>query len=239
MTLTAREIEYGDGDTLLAGVLVEDTDSDAARPGILLIHGGAGRDDHALGQAHRYAALGYTVFACDMYGTGVAGDRERVTAAVTSLRDEPDVLVGRAQAGIAALVEHGRVDEQLGAVGFCFGGMSVLTLARAGLDLRGVVSMHGALRTQRPAALGMVKAKVLACHGALDPHVPMTDLVAFVEEMDAAEVDYQAIVYGGAMHGFTHENAAPGAVPGVAYHEPTDRRSFAAAAAFFAEAFAG
>jgi len=76
---------------------------------------------------------------------------------------------------------------------------------------------------------------VLACHGALDPHVPRADVDAFIEEMDSAEVDYQLIVYGGAMHGFTHTRALPGAIRRVEYHERTDRRSFAAAQAFFAE----
>lgn len=239
MALAAREIEYGDGETLLTGVLVEEAEPDGTHPGILLIHGGSGLDDHARGQAQRYAQLGYSVFACDMYGEGVAGDRERVMATLATLRDDPDVLVRRAQAGIDTLTEHGHVNERLGAVGFCFGGMSVLTLARAGLDLRGVVSMHGALKTPRLAEPGAVKAKVLACHGALDPHVPMTDLVTFVEEMEHAGVDYEVNVYGGAMHGFTHEHALPGAIHGVAYHAPTDRRSFAAATAFFAEALPG
>jgi dienelactone hydrolase len=98
--------------------------------------------------------------------------------------------------------------------------------------------MHGSFKTSRPAEPGGVKAKVLACHGALDPHVPMTDAVALVEEMEGAGVDLQLIVYSGAMHGFTHEHAAPGQTRGVEYNARTDRRSFAAATAFFSEVFA-
>jgi dienelactone hydrolase len=77
-------------------------------------------------------------------------------------------------------------------------------------------------------------AKVLACHGASDPHVPMADVVTFADEMNRAGADWQLIVYGGALHGFTHAHAVPGATPGVAYDPVADQRSFAAAGAFLA-----
>jgi len=102
----------------------------------------------------------------------------------------------------------------------------------------GVVSIHGSLATVRPAEPGAVKAKVLACHGAPDPHVPLADVVAFAEEMGHAQADWQLIMYGGAMHGFTHQHAIPGAMPGVAYDAPAGQRSFAAALAFLAETLA-
>lgn len=235
MPTTARDVAYSDGDTPLAGLLVTD-DAAEARPGILLVHGGGGLDAHARGQAERYAALGYEVFACDMYGPIPPGDGRR--AMLMALRDDPDTLVRRAQAGLSVLAEEGNVNGRLGAVGFCFGGMTVITLARAGLELRGVVSMHGSFKTPRPAQPDVVKARVLACHGAIDPHVPMSDVAALVDEMETAHVDYQINVYGGAMHGFTHTDAAPGAMHGVAYDAGADRRSFDAATAFFAEVFA-
>lgn len=237
MPTEARDIAYSDGDTPLAGLLVSDAEAAEPRPGILLVHGGGGLDDHARGQAERYAALGYDVFACDMYGPIPPGGGRR--AMLMALRDNPDTLVRRAQAALTVLADEGKVDGRLGAVGFCFGGMTVITLARAGVDLRGVVSMHGSFKTPRPAQPGVMKASVLACHGAIDPHVPMTDVLAFVDEMQHAGADYQVNVYSDAMHGFTHADAAPGGMPGVAYHARTDRRSFAAATAFFSEVFAG
>lgn len=115
--------------------------------------------------------------------------------------------------------------------------LAVLTLARSGAGLRGVVSVHGSLATAKPAEPGAVKASVLVCHGALDPHVPMADVVRFTEEMHHAQADWQLIMYGGAMHGFTHQHAAPGAVPGVAYDARADQRSFQAALDFLAGAF--
>ena len=157
-------------------------------------------------------------------------------ACLLELRDDPELLARRGQAGLTALAACPEVDGRLAAVGFCFGGLAVLTLARSGAGLMGVVSMHGSLATARPAEPDAVSAKVLVCHGALDPHVPMTDVTRFAEEMDHARADWQLIMYGGAMHGFTHAHAVPGAMPGVAYNALADQRSFAAARAFLAEA---
>jgi dienelactone hydrolase len=103
MTLASQDLVYTDDGTTLDGVIVLDEARSGQRPGVLLIHGGAGLDGNAWGQAHRYAELGYVVLACDMYGRGIAGDRERVMAALMGLRDAPDRLAQRAAAGLAAL----------------------------------------------------------------------------------------------------------------------------------------
>jgi dienelactone hydrolase len=232
--ITSRALAYRDGDTPLTGMLFWDETQPAPAPGILLVHGGAGLDDHARDQAQRYAGLGYPVLACDMYGDGVAGDRARVVASVTALRDDPALLVRRGLAGLTALADCPEVRRPIAAIGFCFGGMAVLALARAGTDLAGVVSIHGSLGTTAPGRAGGVHARVLACHGAADPHVPMADVLAFSDEMNTAEADWQLIVYGRAMHGFTHKNAVPGATPGVAYDAVADERSFTATTEFLA-----
>jgi dienelactone hydrolase len=234
-----RTVSYADADTPLLGYLhLPDTrGKNAPLPGILLVHGGAGLDEHAREQAGRYADLGYAVFAADIFGPEVAGaGREQYIAVIKALRDDPDALVRRASAGILAL---DRAEESAGcfaALGFCFGGMTALTLARAGVDLAAVISMHGSLATGRPAQPGAVRARILACHGARDPHVPMADVVAFSEEMIRAEADWRLVAYGKAVHGFTHRHAAPGQIPGVAYERAADEESFTAAAAFLAAA---
>jgi dienelactone hydrolase len=234
MTIATRALAYGDLDTALTGVL-HWTAQAGPRPGILLVHGGGGLDEHARDQARRYAELGYTVLACDMYGDGVAGDRERVMACVTALRDDPVLLARRAQAGLTALSGCAEAAGAMAAVGFCFGGMAALTLARSGADLAGAVSIHGSLATSRPAGKGAVMAKILACHGSADPHVPMDDVAAFAAEMDRCGADWQMNIYGGAMHGFTHRQAAPGSIPGVAYDAAADARSFSAVRAFLTD----
>jgi len=237
--ITARDWPYRDLETPLTGVLCRDETLAGPCPGILLVHGGAGLDEHARQQARRYAALGYVVFACDMLGDGVAGDRDRVIGCLTALRDDPALLVRRARAGLAALAGCPGTDGRVAAVGFCFGGLAVLQLARSGEPMAAAVSIHGSLATRRTAEPGSVRARLLVCHGALDPHVPLADVTAFAGEMNDAGADWQLIMYGGAMHGFTHVGARPGAVPGVAYDELADHRSFAAARAFLAGAFAG
>ncbi|HEX5293762.1 MAG TPA: dienelactone hydrolase family protein [Streptosporangiaceae bacterium] len=274
--IATRDLRYSDQDTPLTGYLCWNPAPGRPAPGVLLIHGGAGLDDHARQQARRYAALGYTVLAADMYGDGVAGDRERVMTALLALRDDPAALVRRGAAGLTALAAcpetagpetagpetagpatagprtagphtagphtAGRETAApgLAAVGFCFGGLAALALARSGqADLAAVVTMHGSLATATPAAPGAVGARLLVCHGAQDPHVPMTDVTAFAAEMTAAGADWQVNMYGSAMHGFTHQHAAPGAQPGVAYDLTADKRSFAAASDFLAAALLG
>jgi dienelactone hydrolase len=232
--IASRILSYRDLDTRLTGVFHWNEMQRRPQPGILLIHGGAGLDEHARDQARRYAELGYNVLACDMYGDDVVGDRERVMACITAFRDDPTFLVRRGQAGLTALSSRPEVSGAIAAVGFCFGGMAALALARSGAILAAAVSIHGSLSTREPAEPGAVAAKVLVCHGALDPHVPMTDVAAFADEMSDADADWQLIIYGRAMHGFTHKHASLGAVPGVAYDPLADQRSFAATRAFLA-----
>jgi len=234
MSLTEESVEYHDGDVELRGFLVSD-DHAGERPGMLVVHGGAGLDDHAKGRARQLAQLGLVAFACDMYGRRVIGDRDRVMATVTDLIGDRDKLCQRALTGINVLASDPRVNENIGAVGYCFGGRTVLELARSGTDLAGVTSVHGSLETANPARPGEVKAKILVCHGAIDPHVPTKQVTGFIDEMNAARTDYQLIVYGGAMHGFTHDTSPQ--TPGVAYHAASDKRSFLAIKAFIAEIF--
>jgi dienelactone hydrolase len=237
MTINTQAVAYRDGYTELTGEFAWDAERSDKRPGILVVHGGAGMDAHARGRAKRLAEMGFVAFACDMYGIGVAGNRERVMARIAELRDDRAKLCQRARAGLNVLLSHPQVDGRIAAVGYCFGGMVVLELARSGAEIAGAVSVHGSLSTPGPAQSGTVKAKILVCHGALDPHVPSTQVNAFVQEMNEAGADWQLIVYGGAMHGFTHEGGPT--MPGVAYNAAADARSAIAMQIFFSELFGG
>jgi dienelactone hydrolase len=114
--------------------------------------------------------------------------------------------------------------------------MTVLELARNGIDLGGVVCVHGSLSTTRPAQPDSIKPRILVCHGALDPHGPPAHVLAFIEEMNHAAADWQLSLYGGAMHGFTHETAT-GQTPGVMYHAASDARSSATIQRFLDDLF--
>jgi dienelactone hydrolase len=234
MSLREEFVEYQDGDTELRGLLVSDADG-AKRPGMLVVHGGAGLDDHARGRARQLARLGLVAFACDMYGRGVIGDRNRVMTTIRGLMGDRDKLCRRVLGGINVLASDPRVNGSIAAVGYCFGGRTVLEFARSGADLCGAVSVHGSLETANPARPGEIKAKILVCHGAIDPHVPVKQVTGFIEEMNAAQADYQLIIYGGAMHGFTHDTGP--ATPGVAHHAVSDARSFKAINTFLSEIF--
>ena len=227
-------IDYRDGDAELSGLLVWDG-RQVTRPGMVVVHGGAGLDDHARSRARQLAELGLLVFACDMYGKAVIGERDRVLSHLRALVADRERIAARVRAGVDVLVSHPLLNGSIAAIGYCFGGRAVLELARTGAQLAGVISVHGSLESARPACAGEVKTKVLVCHGALDPYVPLEQLTEFVEEMNGAGGDWQLIVYGGAMHGFTHDVGPP--APGVAYDAAADARSFMAIKAFLAEIF--
>jgi dienelactone hydrolase len=158
----------------------------------MLVHGGAGLDDHARQQARRYAELGYVVLACDMFGRDIAGGpRQQIIALLTEMRDDPDRLVRRARAALDLLSRVRAIDERMAVVGFCFGGLAALQLARSGAPIAAAVSIHGSLAASVHAEPGQVRARLLVCHGALDPHVPVADVIAFAEEMNAAGAYWQ------------------------------------------------
>ena len=238
MRLETEQIGYRDGDARLNGFFAIDADRVGKRPAVLVVHGGAGVDDHARGRARRFAEAGFAVFACDMYGEGVSGNREQIVRHIGELRSNRGAVVRRVQAALDILSSRPEVDGRVAAVGYCFGGMIALEYARSSATIAGVVSVHGNLETSSPAEPSSIRARILVCHGALDPHVPMSQVAAFAGEMKTAGADYQLIVYGNAMHGFTHETAA-GQQPGVMYHAQADARSSLAIQGFFTELFAG
>ena len=233
-----EDVGYQDAGEMLNGMFACEPSMTERRPGILVVHGGAGLDEHARGRARRFAARGYVALACDMYGERIMGNRERIMRHIGELRRDRAAIIRRAQLAIDMLAAHQRVDGRIAAVGYCLGGMIVLELARGGLGLAGVVAVHGSLTTTHPATPESITCPILVCHGALDPHSPMTDVAAFADEMNRAGADYQLITYGGALHGFTHESAIQ-PVNGIGYNAAADARSQAAIQTFFDERFGG
>jgi dienelactone hydrolase len=234
--LETTHINYRDGEARLNGFLAVDADRAGTRPGVLVVHGGAGVDDHARGRARRFAEAGFAAFTCDMYGEGVTGNRERIMRQIGELRANRTTLVRRVQPAIDILLSRPEADGRLAAVGYCFGGMIALEYARSGSTISGVVSVHGTLDTAHRAEPSSIRSRLLVCHGALDPHVPLSQVTGFADEMKNAGADYQVIIYGNAMHGFTHQTAT-GQQAGVLYDAQTDARSSLAIQSFFTELF--
>jgi dienelactone hydrolase len=231
-----EDIEYTVGGRRMVGHLAIADGQPGSRPGVLVCHEGPGLDEHAKGRAERLAGLGYAAFALDYHGDGKPLQQDEMMGRLGALMGDPDTTRELAHAGLAILLAQEEVDPtRLAAIGYCFGGTMALELARSGADLGVVVGFHSGLGTQRPARSGEVRAGILVCIGADDPMVPAEHRAAFEQEMRDADVDWRMNLYGGAVHSFTNPNAEMSGFPGVAYHQPTDERSWRAMLDFFDE----
>lgn len=236
--IQSKTVEYKQGNTTLEGVLVWDDATTAKRPGILIVHQWLGITDYEKRRATMLAKLGYVAFCADIYGKDVRPkDVSEAGAQATKYKSDRPLLRERAKAGLAELEKSDLVDtKHVAAIGYCFGGTTVIELARSGAELSGIVSFHGGLDSPTPADGKNIKCPVLACHGADDPFEKPEDLAAFENEMRDAKVDWRLIKYGGAVHSFTQPN--PGFVnPGAQYNEKADKRSWEDMKLFFGEIF--
>ena len=156
-----------------------------------------------------------------------------------ALREDPAKFRQRGRVALDKLASLPQVDpNRLASIGYCMGGTFSLELARDGAPLKGILSFHGGLQTQRPGAEGQVKAKILVCTGADDPFVPVAQVNALAEELTKAGVDWQIISYGGTVHSFTNPEAGKVGMVGIAYNKAADERSWKAMLTFFDEIFA-
>ncbi len=237
--LRTETVAYRDGDVTLKGFLAYDDSASGPRPGVLVVHEWWGLNDYAKQRAQQLATLGYVALAVDMYGDGFQTTSiEEAARRSGQFKDDRQAGRRRIRAALDVLRDRPQVNpRQIAAIGYCFGGTTVLELARSGADVAGVVSFHGSLGTSLPARAGEIKARVLVCHGADDTFVTADELAQFQQEMRAAGVDWQMIFYGGAVHSFTNPQAGRAGIPGVAYDERADRRSWADMQQFFAEIF--
>jgi dienelactone hydrolase len=194
------------------------------RGGVLVIHEAPGLGAHVQRRVDALAANGYAAFAADLHGEGrLARNPDEARGLVGALKAEPDLLLARLKAALAALAAQSGVGESnLAAAGYCFGGWCALELARAGAPLRSVSVFHGAVTSERGAAA--IAGSVLICSGDADPYAPMAQLTAFGDEMRAARLDYQLCLYGGVGHGFSDPDGP--VMPGFAYDAAADRRSW-------------
>jgi len=233
-------IEYQHGDTTMEAYVVWDDSIKGARPGVLVAHDWTGRREFAMSKAEEIAKQGYVGFALDVYGKGVFGDDGDVaknSGLMGPLAEDRNLLRGRMKAALDAIRTLDVVDSnKIGAMGYCFGGMCVLELARSGADALGVISIHG-IFSPGTVANADVSAKVLCLHGHDDPMVPPEQVLAFEVEMSESGADWQVHAYGGTMHAFTNPAANdPGF--GTVYNPDADRRATQSIKNFFDEIFA-
>jgi len=232
-------LTYKDGDTILEGFLAYDTLSSKKRPVIFIVHEWKGLDDYAKIRAVQLAERGYLAMAVDIYGEGmILKTNEEAGKMATGYKKDPKKLRGRMNAAYQKLKTHAFFDsKRVAAIGYCFGGTTVLEWARSGAKAKGVVSFHGGLSTPMPAKNGDIDAKILVLHGAEDSYVPDSEVLAFENEMRGAEADWQLVKFGGAVHGFSRRDAGNNVKSGYAYNSAADKRSFEMMLGFFNEIF--
>lgn len=207
--IVAKTVDYRTAATEMKGFLAYDDSVSGTRPGILVVHEWWGLNDYARDRARQLAALGYTALAVDMYGQGKqAGHPQEASEFANAVNQRWAEARARFEAALELLKRHDTVDaSRIGAIGYCFGGGIVLNMARAGIDLDGVVSFHGTLSTERPAQAGEVEAAVLVLHGEDDQFISDEQVANFKREMQGAGIDYRFIAYPKATHGFTNPAA--------------------------------
>ena len=203
--LHTKTVEYEQGGTILQGYFVYDESIQGARPAVLVFPEWWGVNDYIKHRARMLAELGYAVFAADMFGNGqLAGNATEAADMMNTILNDIDTGTARIFAAYEWLEKQPQVDpSRIAAIGYCFGGAMALHAARIGMQLRGVVSFHGALGSFHKPAPGEVKAKLLVCHGTEDAMVSDQDVAAFMQEMTDAGVDFNFVAYEGALHGFT------------------------------------
>ena len=239
-TIQTRTVEYKQGDTTLEGFVAYDDALSGRRPGVLVVHQWMGLTDYEKHRAEMLAQLGYVAFCADIYGKGVRPKNTQEAGVLVGKYKGGDrqLLRARVNAGLDALRRQPLVDpKRLAAIGYCFGGTTVLELARSGAELNGVVSFHGGLDAPNPDDGKNIRCKVLVLHGADDPFSSPQDIAAFENEMRRGGVDWQINFYGGAVHAFTQPMAGNDNSKGVAYNAKADKRSWEEMKRFFAEIF--
>jgi dienelactone hydrolase len=239
MAIVSNTVGYLDGDVHLEAFFAFDDALPGRRPAVLINHTWAGRDEFVAEKAKQLAALGYVGFALDLYGNGMVGSSPEENAKLMQpFMDNRPLLQKRMQAALYAVKLLPWVDDhKCAAIGFCFGGLCVLDLARTGADLKGVVSFHGLLGAPGNTQGNAIKAKILALHGHDDPLAPVEQVLAFEEEMTKAGADWQLHTFGNTTHAFTNP-AANNPAMGMAYQPDSDRRSWLAMKNFLAEILA-
>ena len=243
--MQARPVEWNVGQDRFSGYVVYDDAAKATRPGLVMVPNWMGVTDDAVARAKAIAGDDYVVLVADVWGKGrQPKDSAEAGKFAGAMRGEDrGRLRARVEAAVAALEgQAGKVPldaSRIGAFGFCFGGTTVLELARSGADLAGVVSLHGGLAPgAKSATAAQLKASVLVLNGAADKAVSDADILAFEKEMDAAKADWQFVDFSGAVHCFAEPSAGTDPASNCRYDERAARRAYRMMDDFFRERFA-
>ncbi len=225
-------------DIPLHGFYAYDESLTGKRPAVIVVHDWSGQNEFAREKALLLAEMGYVGFALDMYGNGKEGKtKEEKVALMTPLMANRTLLAERILAAVHAVQSLPEVDAQkVAAIGFCFGGLCVLDLARTGEKISGVISFHGLLQAPSSHISKKIHAKILALHGQDDPMVPPEHVQNFAEEMTTAQADWQFHIYGNTQHAFMNPLANDPEL-GLKYNATTSQRAWRLASDFLKKTF--
>ena len=235
----SQAIEYKDGDVKLTGHLYWDDAITGKRPGVLVVHEWWGLNDYAKSRAEQLAALGYVAFALDMYGDNkVTTHPKEAKEWSSATAGNRDAWRQRAMLGLDQLANNALVDtDRLAAIGYCFGGATVMQMAYASADLKGVVSFHGSLPTPGEGEAANVKGRVLVEHGNADAFIPAERISQFKAALESGGVDLIFNGHDGARHGFTNPDAGKFGIENLKYDAKADESSWSSMQALFKEIF--
>lgn len=239
MAIQSRIVDYTDGSITFKGYMAWDDSKAGKRPAVLVSHAWGGRGDFECDKARKLAEMGYVGFALDMYGEGKQGASvEENQALMTPLATNRSELQKRITLALETVRQQPEVDAaKVAAMGYCFGGLCVLDLARTGADVKGVVSFHGLFAAPGNTEGNKISAKVLCLHGYDDPMAQPQNMLDLATEMTAAGADWQVHAYGNTVHAFTNPEANdPGF--GTVYNATADKRSWASLVNFLGEVLA-
>jgi dienelactone hydrolase len=238
--IVEKDVTYEFDGEKYTGRLVYDDALEGPRPGVLVIHEWWGLSDYEKRRARMLAELGYVAFAADIYGTGkLTDDPEQAEQWMSWVTADPAEWRERVRAALDQLLVGGRVDPaRVAAIGYCFGGATVLQAAYGNLPLAGVVSFHGALPAAPEEAKGKIGPRILAFHGAADPFVAPEVAAGFQAALEEAGADWEMVVFGGVRHSFTNPGADQRGMEALKYDADADLRSWAGMQEFFREIFA-
>lgn len=238
--LVESAVVYRQGGATLEGFHVYDNAVSGKRPAVLVIHQWTGLTEYEKRRSRMLAELGYNVFAADIYGQGIRPQPPEAGNEAGKYKSDRKLFRERIIAALDVLKSDDYTDvSKIAAIGYCFGGGGALELGRSGANVKGVVSFHGSLDAapDMAAEAGKFTAKVLVLHGAADPFAPAAQVAALEKELTDADVDWQVVLYGGAVHAFTQKEAGDDPSKGAAYQESADKRSWVAMESFLKEIF--
>jgi dienelactone hydrolase len=232
--VVTKTISYQHDGKTMQGYLAYDDAKAGARPGVLVIHEWWGLNDYAKSRTRQLAEMGYVAFAADMFGDGQVTRDPKQAQAWSTAASQAGLLATRSKAGLEVLKKQPQVDPgRVAAIGFCFGGTTVLQLAYSGEDLRGVVTFHGGLVVPDDAQAKRIKAPLLVLHGAEDTFIKPEDIAGLQKALDAAKADWYMVTYAQAVHAFTNPDADSFKIPGIGYNEKAATRSWDEMQRFF------